>query len=46
VPSIYKEPGILVSFEEKFVDQAQNFASLGYALNDMIGRNLIAVELR
>jgi circadian clock protein KaiC len=42
----YKEPGVLVSFEETAVDQAQNFASLGYALNDMIGRNLIAVGLR
>jgi circadian clock protein KaiC len=40
----YKEPGVFVSFEETSKDLAQNFASLGYDLNNLIARKLIAVD--
>jgi len=40
----YKEPGVFVSFEESPRDLTQNFASLGYDLNAMIARKLIAVD--
>jgi circadian clock protein KaiC len=40
----YKEPGIFVSFEETPKDLAQNFASLGYDLNGLIARKLIAMD--
>jgi circadian clock protein KaiC len=40
----YKEPGVFVSFEETPKDLAQNFSSLGYDLNDMIARKLIAMD--
>lgn len=40
----FKEPGVFVSFEETPKDLAQNFASLGYDLNDMIARKLIAMD--
>ena len=42
--SQYKEPGVFVSFEESPKDLAQNFASMGYDLNDMIARKLIAMD--
>jgi circadian clock protein KaiC len=40
----YKEPGVFVSFEETPKDLAENFASLGYDLDDMIARKLIAMD--
>lgn len=40
----YKEPGVFVSFEETPKDLAENFASLGYDLNDLIARKLIAMD--
>jgi circadian clock protein KaiC len=40
----YKEPGVFVSFEETPKDLAKNFSSLGYDLNDMIARKLIAMD--
>ena len=40
----YKEPGVFVSFEETPKDLTQNFASLGYDLNDLIARKLIAMD--
>ncbi len=40
----YKEPGVFVSFEETPKDLAQNFASLGYDLNDLVARKLIAMD--
>ena len=42
--SQYKEPGVFISFEESPKDLAQNFASMGYDLNDMIARKLIAMD--
>ncbi len=42
--SQYEEPGVFVSFEESPKDLAQNFASMGYDLNDMIARKLIAMD--
>jgi circadian clock protein KaiC len=40
----YKEPGVFVSFEETPKDLAQNFASLGYNLKDLIASKLIAMD--
>jgi len=40
----YNEPGVFVSFEETPKDLAQNFASLGYDLNDLIACKLIAMD--
>src|SRR5215213_601577 len=38
------EPGVFVSFEETEADLAQNVASLGYDLEDLIAGNQLAVE--
>jgi circadian clock protein KaiC len=40
----FKEPGVFVSFEETPKDLNQNFSSLGYDLNDLIARKLIAMD--
>jgi len=40
----FKEPGVFVSFEESPKDLAQNFSSLGYDLNDLTARGLIAID--
>jgi len=40
----YKEPGVFVSFEETPKDLSENFASLGYDLDDMTARKLIAID--
>ncbi len=40
----HKEPGVFMSFEETQGDLAHNFSSLGYDLNDMIRRKLIAID--
>lgn len=38
------EPGVFMSFEENEAELAQNVASLGFDLADLIARNLLAVE--
>jgi circadian clock protein KaiC len=38
------EPGVLVSFEERRDDLVENVASLGYDLEDLIGRGLLAID--
>ena len=40
----FDEPGVFVSFEETSGELTHNFASLGFDLNDMIARSLIAVD--
>lgn len=40
----YKEPGVFITFEETPKDLSQNFSSLGYNLNDLIARKLIAMD--
>jgi circadian clock protein KaiC len=40
----YGEPGVFMSFEETPEDLAKNFISLGFNLNDMILRGLIATD--
>ena len=40
----YDEPGVLVSFEETAEELANNFASLGFDLDDLTARMLIAVD--
>jgi circadian clock protein KaiC len=40
----YKEPGVFMTFEETPDDLAKNFASLGFNLQDMMSRSLIAMD--
>ena len=40
----YGEPGVFVSFEESARELAHNFASLGFDLDDLSARGLIAVD--
>ncbi len=40
----FGEPGVFVSFEETERDLAQNVASLGFDLPDLIERNLVSVD--
>jgi circadian clock protein KaiC len=40
----YKEPGVFMSFEETPEDLAKNFISLGFDINSMISRGLIATD--
>ncbi len=40
----YKEPGVFMTFEETPEDLAKNFISLGFDINDMISRGLIAMD--
>ena len=40
----FQEPGVFISFEEPPKDLASNFASMGYDLNDLIARKLIAMD--
>ena len=40
----YKEPGVFMAFEESPADLAKNFISLGFDLNDMVSRGLIATD--
>jgi circadian clock protein KaiC len=40
----YKEPGVFMSFEETPDDLAKNFISLGFDINSMISRGLIATD--
>jgi circadian clock protein KaiC len=40
----YKEPGVFMTFEETPEDLAKNFISLGFDINDMMSRGLIAMD--
>jgi len=40
----YGEPGVFMTFEETPEDLAKNFISLGFDLNDMMARGLIATD--
>jgi len=40
----YGEPGVFMSFEETPEDLAKNFISLGFDINDMMSRGLIATD--
>jgi circadian clock protein KaiC len=40
----HKEPGVFIAFEETAEDLAQNVASLGFDLNQLIARKKIAVD--
>ena len=40
----FDEPGVFMSFEEKTAELAQNFASLGFDLNALVGQNRLAID--
>ena len=40
----YGEPGVFMSFEERAEDLAENVASLGYDLDELVGQGKIAVD--
>jgi circadian clock protein KaiC len=40
----YGEPGVFMTFEETPADLAKNFISLGFDINDMMSRGLIAMD--
>ena len=40
----YDEPGVFVAFEETAGELAKNVASLGFDLNDLVERDLLAVD--
>ncbi len=40
----YDEPGVYMSFEEKAEELTQNFASLGFDLNEMVARQKLALD--
>jgi circadian clock protein KaiC len=40
----HREPGLLVSFDERISDLGVNVASLGYDLSDLEGRRLLATD--
>ncbi len=40
----YAEPGVFMSFEEKSEELTQNFASLGFDLNDLVARGKLAID--
>jgi circadian clock protein KaiC len=40
----YGEPGVFMTFEETPADLAKNFISLGFDINDMMSRGLIATD--
>ena len=42
--TMFNEPGVFVSFEERAEDLIQNVASLGYNLDQLIADNLIAID--
>ena len=41
---LYDEPGVLMAFEETAADLAKNVSSLGFDLDDLVARNLIAID--
>jgi circadian clock protein KaiC len=40
----FDEPGVLMAFEETCEDLAQNVASLGFKLNDLIAQNKLVID--
>ncbi len=40
----YGEPGVIMVFEETAADLAQNVASLGFDLDDLVARGLLAID--
>ncbi|MCX7111664.1 MAG: circadian clock protein KaiC [Proteobacteria bacterium] len=40
----FDEPGVFMSFEEKFGELSKNFASLGFDLNELVGQNKLAID--
>ncbi|HEY0961169.1 MAG TPA: ATPase domain-containing protein, partial [Pseudomonadales bacterium] len=40
----YGEPGVFVAFEETAAELAQNVASLGFDLDDLVRRKLLAID--
>lgn len=40
----YKEPGVLMTFDESAQEIAQNVASLGFDLNELIARKQIVID--
>lgn len=40
----YGEPGVIMAFEETAADLAQNVASLGFDLDDLVARRLLAID--
>ncbi len=40
----YGEPGVFIAFEEREQDLVQNVASLGFDLNDLVARKLVALD--
>jgi circadian clock protein KaiC len=40
----YEEPGILIGFEENGEELAQNMASLGFDLNDLVARKKLLID--
>src|SRR5579864_8181713 len=40
----YGEPGVLVTFEEPAGDVAQNVRSLGFDLEDLVGRKKLVID--
>ena len=40
----FDEPGVFMSFEEKFGELSKNFKSLGFDLNELVNQNRIAID--
>ena len=40
----FDEPGVFMSFEEKDTDLVENFSSLGFDLEDLVLRNMLALD--
>lgn len=40
----FGEPGVFMSFEEKTEELTKNFASLGFDLNDLVGKNRLILD--
>jgi circadian clock protein KaiC len=40
----YKEPGVFLAFEETAEDLAQNVASLGFDINDLVAKKRLAID--
>ncbi len=40
----YDEPGVFIAFEETYNELVQNFASLGFCLDDLVASKKLAVD--
>ena len=40
----FNEPGVFMSFEEKFDELSKNFTSLGFDLNELVNQNRLAID--